>query len=135
MIFELISGKILLGANDSKKFTMTILGILLLSLSYLGFSQSNSVLPLFIFYGVSGMGLGIASPAKNSLFSMHLDKNKEATEWGIYDATVFMGMALSAALGGFIASAYGFSILFLIAMVINLLGIIPYLLYLRSYAR
>lgn len=135
VIFELVSGKILLGANDSKKFTMTIAGILLLSLSYLGFSQSNSVLPLFIFYGVSGMGLGIASPAKNSLFSMHLDKNKEATEWGIYDATVFMGMALSAALGGFIASAYGFSILFIIAMIINLLGIIPYLLYLRSYAR
>lgn len=135
VIFELISGKILLGANDSKKFTMTIIGILFLSLSYLGFSKSGSVLPLFIFYGVAGMGLGIASPAKNSLFSMHLDKNKEATEWGIYDATVFMGMALSAALGGFIASAYGFSILFIIAMVINLLGIIPYLLYLRSYER
>lgn len=135
VIFELISGKILLGAKDSKKFMMTIAGILLLSLSYLGFSQANSVPPLFIFYGLAGMGLGIASPAKNSLFSMHLDKNKEATEWGIYDATVFMGMALSAALGGFIANAYGFSMLFLIAMIINLLGIIPYLLYLRSYPR
>lgn len=135
VVFELVSGKILLGANDSKKFTMTIAGILLLSLSYLGLSQIQSILFLFIFYGIAGMGLGIASPAKNSLFSMHLDKNKEATEWGIYDATVFMGMALSAALGGFIASAYGFSILFIIATAVNLLGIIPYFLYLRSYPR
>lgn len=30
-------------------------------------------------------------PAKNALFSSHLDKNKDITEWGIYDATIFSG--------------------------------------------
>ena len=62
---------------------------------------------------VAGAGLGIASPAKNSLFSIHLDKNKEAIEMGVTDAVVLVCMALAGALGGFIAITYGFKILFI----------------------
>ena len=76
--------------------------------------MTKTVIPIFIFYGVIGLGLGISSPVKYSLFSTHLDKNKETSEWGIYDASVFMGMAMSATIGGFIAYRYGFSLLFYI---------------------
>ena len=75
------------------------------------------------------MGLGIASPVKNSLFSTHLDKNKELTEWSIYDGFVFMGMAMSATIGGFVANRYGFTFLFYLVAITNLLSIIPYILY------
>ncbi len=131
VIFELITCKYLGKSNEFNKFTTTIAGILLISLGYLGFSFSGGVISLFIFFGVVGMGLGIASPVKNSLFATHLDKNKETTEWGIYDAVTFIGMASTAALGGFIASQYGFSFLFVIAAIVNFIGIIPYLLYIR----
>ncbi len=75
--------------------------------------------------------MGIAAPAKNSLFSIHLDKKKEATEWGITDAVVFICMAPASVAGGFIANSYGFPNLFYLACVINILGIIPYTLWLR----
>ena len=78
------------------------------------------------------MGIGIASPAKNSLFSSHLDKDKEAMEWGIVYASVFMGMALSSVIGGFIANQYGFPLLFILAAIVNLLGVIPYFLYMHQ---
>lgn len=129
---ELASGRYLLKTNDKTKFLVTIIGMFFISLSYVGFAFSRTILFLFIFYAVAGIGLGIASPAKNSLFSTHLDRNKEPSEWGIYDAATFIGMALAAALGGFIANQYGFSFLFLLASIINLLGIFPYLLYIRS---
>lgn len=132
VIFELISGRFLLKAGELKKFFITIMGLLFISLSYLNFAFTYNITSLFISFAIAGIGLGIASPAKNSLFSTHLDKNKEPAEWGIYDATVFMGMALSAALGGFIVKLYGFHILFLLAMVVNLLGIIPYILYIHN---
>lgn len=131
VIFELITCKYLGKSNEFNKFITTIAGILLISLGYLGFAFSYSVISLFIFFGVVGIGLGIASPIKNSLFATHLDKNKETTEWGIYDAVTFVGMASTAALGGFIASSYGFNFLFVIASVVNFLGILPYLLYIR----
>jgi MFS family permease len=129
VIFELISGKYLSSSSDRKKFAVSILGIILMSVGYSGFAMTKSVTSIFIFYGIIGMGLGIASPAKNCLFSSHLDKDKEITEWSLYDGFVFMGMAMSTTIGGFVASKYGFTFLFYLAAIINLLSIIPYVLY------
>lgn len=129
---ELLSGRYLLGKSDREKFILTIVGMLLVSLAYVGFSFSRTIFFLFVFYVVAGIGLGIAAPAKNSLFSTHLDRNKEPSEWGIYDAITFIGMALATALGGFIAGQYGFQFLFLLASIVNFLGIFPYLLYIRA---
>lgn len=132
VIVELITGRYLLNKRESTKFWATIIGIMLLSVSYFGFAFTNTITQLFLFYGVAGLGLGIASPAKNSIFSSHLDKEKEAIEWATLDAVVFIGMALSATLGGFVAITYGFKILFLVISVVNLFGVIPYFLYLHG---
>ena len=129
VIFELISGRFLGTANENRKIAFAVIGVLFMSIGYAGFAMTKTVLPLYLFYGIIGMGLGIATPAKNSLFSMHLDKNKEVTEWSIYDGFVFMGMAMSATIGGFVANRYGFSFLFYLVAVTNLLSIIPYILY------
>lgn len=128
VIFELIIGKVLIDSNDTKKITLSIIGVTLVALGFLGFSIVNSVLMVYVLKAVIGMGLGIASPAKYSLFSQHLNKKRASNEWSIYDAVSFIGMALSAALGGFIAQKYGFSILFIISGVFILLGIVPYFL-------
>lgn len=131
IITELIAGKHLLGKKDIKKIIDTIIGTFIIAVSFIGFSLSNTVLPLFIFFGTIGMGMGISAPAKYSLFSCHLDKGKEALEWSVYDAIIFTGMALSAALGGFIAAEYGFKLLFLLASLVNFIAIVPYFLYFR----
>lgn len=128
VICELLSGRFLKGSNDRTKLIVSIIGMVLLSVSYMGFAFSATIYSIVFFYVVMGIGLGIASPAKSALFSMHLDKNKETTEWGFLDAVTFICIALAVSLGGFIATAYGFPSLFLLASVVNILGIIPYLL-------
>lgn len=135
VVFELISGRYLLKTTEKKKFLLTIIGILLVGMSYMGFAFIQTFFSVFLFSGLSGMGFGIASPAKNSLFSTHLDKNKESVEWGMYDAVIFIGMAFSAIAGGFIANKYGFEPLFIIAAAINMLSILPYILYLNTARR
>lgn len=135
VVFELFIGKYISKASEFKKFIMTIMGLSILSIAYIGFSLTKTIPYIYIFYAVVGIGLGIASPPKNALFSTHLDKDKEAAEWGIYDATVFVGVALATALGGFIANQYGFRVLFILSMIVNLLGIIPYLLYIHHEKR
>jgi MFS family permease len=132
VIFELISGRYLSKSKDNQKFVISIIGIVLMSLGYVGFAMTKEVWELFLYYGVIGVGLGIASPAKNCLFSSHLDKDKEVTEWSIYDGFVFMGMAMSATIGGFVANRYGFAFLFYLVAVTNLLSIIPYILYAKK---
>ena len=126
---ELLTGRLFSKTNDKQKLMFTIFGMLLLSVSYIGFMLSYTIVPFIVFYGLTGVGLGIATPPKNALFSMHLDAGKETTEWSFYDALTFIGMAFATALGGFIAATYGFRVLFIISSVVNFLGIIPYLLY------
>lgn len=129
VLFEIIAGRYLSKRADGKKFTLTILGMSLMSFAYVGFSMSNTVFQLFLFYVFIGIGLGIATPAKSTLFTEHLDRGKATTEWSLYDAVTLIGVASATALGGFIANAYGFSFLFILAAIVNALGIIPYILY------
>lgn len=132
VFFELFSGRFLVKVGELRKFLVAILGITILALSYIGFAHTMTVFSLFFFYGLAGLGLGIAGPAKNSLFSTHLDKNKEASEWSLYDAAVFIGMALASALGGFIAKDYGFKVLFYLSAIVTFMGVIPYILYIHQ---
>lgn len=133
VLFELISGRFLAKSGDRLKIIITVSGISIMSACYVGFAFSNDVLQLMILYALLGVGLGSASPAKNSLFSIHLDKSKEATEWGTAEALTFTGMALSGVIGGYIATRFGFEILFMVAAIINFSSIIPYLPRLKSH--
>ncbi|MBI2430610.1 MAG: MFS transporter [Candidatus Levybacteria bacterium] len=129
VIFELISGRYLKGSTDKQKFSITIVGMICTSLAYLGMAFSANIMHVYFSFAIAGVGLGLATPAKNSLFSVHLDKNKESTEWSLADGAQFTCIALATALGGFIANTFGFQVLFLIAAIINLIATIPYLLY------
>jgi predicted MFS family arabinose efflux permease len=129
VIFELISGRLLLSSADNKKVTFTVVGIAVMSLAYTVLTFVTNTSLLFIAYGLIGAGIGIAAPGKNSLFATHLDKSKEAMEWGLQDAIVFFCMALAATAGGFIATTYGFQTLFIISAFVNLTAILPYILY------
>ncbi len=132
VIFEIIAGKFLTGKSDRDKLVITIFGMMLMSVAYIGFSFTHSIPLLFSFYCLIGIGLGVASPAKYALFTNSIDKEKATSEWSLYDAVTLLGIASATALGGFIASQYGFSTLFILASIINLLGIIPYVLYIKT---
>lgn len=80
---------------------------------------------------VAGMGAGIGSPPKNTLFAKNVDHNKDTFEWGVYDAIVFVGMALAAAVGGIVAHTFGFKTLFLFATTLNFIGITIYSTYIK----
>lgn len=131
VIVELIGGKVISKSRESVKLTVTILGMVIMSVAYVSLAFADSTDKVFVFYSILAFGLGLASPAKNSLFSAHLDKNKEPFEWGLMDAAVFLGMAVTAVVGGFIAQNYGFKYLFFLAAGLNTLGILPYLVFIK----
>ena len=132
VLFELILGRFLSTAKEAKMLQMTILGILMITVSYIGFIFTNTILVFFLFYAIAGIGFGIASPAKGALFTSHIDKNKASIEWGVTDAASFISIALASSLGGFIVGQYGFRMLFVISAILNTISIIPYLLYSRK---
>lgn len=126
---EILSSKYVSTFSDQKKIKAIILGYILISLSMVGFALSESILSIYLFWALSGFAFGISTPAKLTLFSNSLDKNKETVEWGAYDSITLIAMAIATSIGGIIASSYGFRTLFFIAAGVCLLGIIPYINY------
>lgn len=132
VVVGLCSGRLLMRSNDMRKLHFTLLGMLAVAIAFAGFGITKDIPTLYLFNVLAGIGMGFSTPAKNAIFSMHLDHNKESTEWSLSDGMTFVCMALSTALGGFIATEYGFVILFYIASATILLAMIPYLLYIHK---
>jgi MFS family permease len=130
IIFELIAGNFVGTLTERKKVLAIAGSIVVIGFAFIGFSLAQTVLAVYFFSGLFGAGLGFSAPARLALFSIHLDKDKEAMEWSVTDAVVLIGMALSAALGGFIAETYGFSVLFRTAAVVMWLSTLPYIVFL-----
>lgn len=125
---ELLIGKKFPYSKDRVKIFITLLGLVIISIAYIGLAFTRSIQAIFLFFGLIGLGFGIASPAKLSLFSIHLDRKKETYEWSVYDAISMGGMAISAFLAGLIIHEWGFQTMFALAALINFIGILPYLL-------
>ncbi len=126
-VCELFIGKFVRKVTTAHKFLLTILGLSLITISYVGFAITESILILTIFFSIFGLGWGIASPIKNSLFATNLDKSNETFEVGLYESVTLIGMAVAVAFGGIVAYSYGYRVLFLIAAVLNTMSILPYI--------
>jgi len=127
ILLELFSTIFFNKPTELTRIVLVIIGLLMSGIAQLFFTQATLVIHVYIIYSFIGIGIGLASPQRNSLFSSHIDKNHETTEWGAYDIVTFIGIALSTTLGGFIATQYGFKTLFLVSGVLCLVSVIPYI--------
>ena len=71
---------------------------------------------------VSGIANGMMVPTYLAIFTRHIDKNRENTEWMLHSNTVGIGYAAAAAAGGVLAEKFGFRPLFLVVAGILALG-------------
>ncbi len=135
LMFDLVSGRYFGRRSEVVKIIVVISCVVLMSIGYIGLALSSTIWQLFFFQALVGIGLGTSTPLKYTVFSQHIDQDKMSVEWSLYDSAMIGGMAVSAALGGFIANAYSFRTLFIIAAVVNAMSILPYAVWLTSQDR
>jgi len=99
-------------------FTFTIL-IAFIPAFYLIISTP---LQLYIVQFVLGLFTAFTFPTYMAIFTRHVDKEKEGTEWGIYFMLTDLTSAVLAAVGGYVASTQGFPILIITVVVVSFLG-------------
>lgn len=99
-----------------------IFGTILTAVAYLTYIGIDSIMELYLVQALLGVGSALAFPGWYSIFTRHVDRGKEAFEWSLYDVLLGIGMAIAAALGGFLASNYGFNTLFIIIGLSTFLG-------------
>jgi hypothetical protein len=135
MVVELLVSHKINHLSNAQRAILDMVGMLVISLAYLGLVIQPSLDMIYVFYGLCGIGMGIAAPAKNSLFSRSMEKGTESAIWGVYDVAILSGMAIATSVGGYLAGEYGFRVILLIASAVNILGALPYLFFIRHWRK
>lgn len=111
---------------QQRKLAIIMMGILAMNIAYIGFINVATIGSIYIFYGIAGFFTGLITPLRSSLFSSHLDKNKEVIEWGALDVVILTTLSLASAISGLLISQMGYKGVFIFSAVLNCLSIFPY---------
>ncbi len=95
---------------------------ILIALIPLAYLFINTPWQLYIVQFFLGLFTAFTFPTYMALFTRHIDKKKEGTEWGVYFTLVDLTSAAFAAVGGYIAATEGFAILIWTVVIISFFG-------------
>lgn len=86
------------------------------------FFLAREVWQIYLFEAIRGVGYALLTPTYLAIFTRHIDKYRENTEWTLHSNAVGLGYAAAAALGGALADRFGFRIVFIIVSIGTLIS-------------
>ncbi len=107
---SLVSGKYIDKLHNKK--LAIVFGYGVMGICFLLYTVVGNIWELALVQLIIGLVRPIYEPAFDALYSVHLDKSKEAEEWGAWEAMSYFAAGAGALLGGFIVNQYGFTPLF-----------------------
>ena len=87
----------------------------------------GSKLEFYLIFALFGISYGISYAPLQKIFAAYVTKRHESFEWSMFDISQNLAMALSAAIGGFLAIRFGFVFLFY-----TMIGIFVAIIFLRT---
>lgn len=79
-------------------------------------------LQLYLVEFLLGVFTAFTFPTFMAMYTRHIDKKKEGTEWGVYFTLTDITSAVLAAVGGYVATVQGFPTLIILVVVMSLVG-------------
>lgn len=112
---------ILLDKTPSEKDDYIVLtsGLVLIGFSALAFILIKEVWQLYLVQVIHAVGFGMYHPGWSGIFSRHLDKNHEALDWSLDNATMSIAAGVTGLISGFLVIWFGFSTVFAIAAILS----------------
>lgn len=110
--------------GEKDDFIFMVAGSTLISIVPFAYFFVSTPLHLYLAQAVLGVGGALANPGWYAIFTRHIDKGKEGTEWTLENVGIGLVSAGAAALGGIMAERLGFYNLFLIVGILSLVGLI-----------
>jgi MFS family permease len=95
-------------------FWFSVVGIFLASLTPFGFIWATSPWHVYALQFLHALGMAMFIPSWSAIFTRHIDKGREALAWGLNSTVLGFGVGITGALGGIIATAFGFNFLFVL---------------------
>jgi predicted MFS family arabinose efflux permease len=106
-------------------------GLFVAALIPFGYIYASQPWHLYLLEAVHAAAMAMSLSGWSAIFSRHLDKGKEATEFGLDATAVGLGTGISGALGGLAVTYFSFRQVFAVTGFLGLLGALL-LLFLRE---
>jgi MFS family permease len=122
--------------GDRDDFWFMFWGLVVASIAPLLYLFISTPLELYGVQFISGLALAFNFPSFYGLFTKYIPQSREATAWSIYQTFIDLASAVTAAVGGYIATAFGFHIVIMGVTTIGLIGalaLFPVRKHLRAY--
>ena len=100
--------------GEKDDFRFMVFGTFLTGLVPFGFMVSSQAWHIYVFHVLHAIGMAMVIPSWSAIFTRHIDKGKEASEWSLRSTSLGFGAGIAGALGGIIAGIYGFNIIFIL---------------------
>ncbi len=100
--------------GEKDDFWFMVLGTFLTGLTPFGYMMASSAWHIFGLQVLHGVGMAMTIPSWCAIFTRHIDKGKEALEWGIESTALGFGAGIAGAIGGIMVAIFGFKIIFIL---------------------
>ncbi|HPM46110.1 MAG TPA: MFS transporter [bacterium] len=110
--------------GEVDEYTFMIVGTFLISIIPLFYTISSEPWHIYVLQIMNGIANSMAVPAWRILFTNHVDKKYIGFEWSLEDVGIGIATASSATIGAFIASKFGFNVLFGIISFFGLISVL-----------
>lgn len=108
------------GEKDDLWFT--VIGTFLTGLVPFGYLISSLPWHIYFFQIIHAIGMSMVIPSSYAIFTRHIDKGKEAYEWGADSTLLGIGVGITGAVGGIMAAYFGFQSIFLLTGIFTIIS-------------
>ena len=100
--------------GERDDFWFMVIGTFIAGFIPLGYLMSSYPWHIYVLQIIYAIGMSMVFPSWLAIFTRHIDKGKEALEWGMESTFLGAGAGIAGGVGGVVASVFGFNLVFII---------------------
>lgn len=108
--------------GEKDDFYSMFIFTIIMSILPLAYLFIRTPLMLYLIQFLLGLLTAFTFPSYMAIFTRHIDKHKEGTEWGVYFTLTDLVSAALSGIGGYIALTLGFHVLIVMMCMLSALG-------------
>lgn len=108
--------------GERDDFWVMVIGTFITAFVPIGYLISSEAWHIYFFQIIHAIGMSLVWPSWLAIFTRHIDKGKEAFEWGMESTFLAVGAGIAGGLGGIIAGAFGFNVVFIFVSALSFLS-------------
>jgi MFS family permease len=110
--------------GEKDDYFFLVFGLLIAALVPFGYIFSKLPWHIYALQAIYAIGMAMSVSGWAAIFTRHIDKGKESTEWGLDSASYGIGMGVAALAGGLAVTTFGFNPVFIAVGIMGLLGVV-----------